>query len=195
MIAITIAFIYEYGPRLVWFKLVANVQKYFERIQHVYIPIIKMSAINKRQSLVVSSVFTTFFENLDLQYYGIGVILNICKETKMIYIVSLYFVYEISQSDHECECVCVLVVCVCVLGVGWGWYAVYFSICTMFSLCRLLANKNDSDLWHISLELHFLNMVSVCHLWMRENLCHHPWFVPRIQDLSTQQYQEARIFQ
>lgn len=150
MIAITIAFIYEYGPRLVWFKLVANVQKYFERIQHVYIPIIKMSAINKRQSLVVSSVFTTFFENLDLQYYGIGVILNICKETKMIYIVSLYFVYEISQSDHECECVCVLVVCVCVLGVGWGWYAVYFSICIMFSLCRLLADKKRQwSLTHI----------------------------------------------
>lgn len=105
-----------------------------------------LTAINKRQPLVVSSVFTTFFENLDLKYYGIGVILNICKETKMIYIVSLYFMYEISQSDHECECVCVLVVCVCVLGVGWGWYAVYFSICTMFSLCRLLANKNDSDL-------------------------------------------------
>lgn len=152
-----------------------------------------LTAINKRQPLIVSSVFTTFFENLDLQYYGIGVILNVCKETKMIYIVSLYFVYEFSQLDHKCECVCVLVVCVCVLGVGWGWYAVYFSICIMFSLCRLLADKKRQ--WSLTLELHFLNMVSVCHLWMRENPCHHPWFVPRIQDLSTQQYQEARIFQ
>lgn len=109
-----------------------------------------LTAINKRQPLVVSSVFTTFFENLDLQYYGIGVILNVCKETKMIYIVSLYFVYEISQLDHKCECVCVLVVCVCVLGVGWEWYAVYFSICIMFSLCRLLADKKRQwSLTHI----------------------------------------------
>lgn len=107
-----------------------------------------MSAINKRQSLVVSSVFTTFFENLDLQYYGIGVILNICKETKMIYIVSLYFVYEISQSDHECECVCV---CWLFVYVCWGWggggtqYIFQYVLCFLYVGCLLTKTTVISD--------------------------------------------------
>lgn len=77
-----------------------------------------------------------------------------------------------NQIMNVSACVCWLFVYVC-----WGWggsgtqYIFQYVLCFLYVGCLL--TKNDSDLWHISLELHFLNMVSVIYERVRTHATIH----------------------